>query len=270
LGSHREESTSYQGERTALVVSVWSGNPESYLASLCASLDRYPAGVPYDAFLTANGPEYRVPRELASRFREVWVRPNEGYNLGAWDHAWRRLPEYERFLFIQDDCRALRAGWLRDFARAFDGVPRCGAVGEHLNRAWDRPWDELEARGRPAEGLQWEGVPVSRATFYRRSLRRWGVAEGPTARHLTTVVQYTSRAVLEEVGGYRHGRTYHEAIAAEIAFSRSVEASGRELVQVGRRRHSRIGHREWASDALLPRLARKARRALGGLGGRAR
>ena len=238
--------------RVAVVVSSWVGNPPEYLLGLCASLDRKPPGAAFDLFLSANGLDYRVPEALAGRFSQVLVRENAGYNLGAWDHAWRRLPGYERYLFLQDDCTVLRSNGLRDFARRFDEIPRCGLVGEHFR--WDEPWDNLVAEQAPEPGLLWEGAPVSRARFYKAMLRRWGIPEGATARHLTAVVHFASRQALEAVDGYRLGSSYHEAIAAEIGFSRAIEAAGFRLAQVGRRRHSRIGHREWKSGGIVARL----------------
>src|SRR4029077_17423536 len=121
----------------------------------------------------------------------------------------------------------------------FASTPRCGLVGENIERSWDKPWSELcdppvqseprksrEARQR----AEWAGV-------FREQLREWKIPEGQTARHVTTVVQFTSRALLEKVGGYNFGNTKLEATAAEIAFSRKIAAQGYTLAQVGRWRH---------------------------------
>jgi hypothetical protein len=238
--------------RLAVVVSTWSGNPPEYLLALCRSMQEHEAGVPFDPVLVANGLDFQLPSELRARFREVLVRENRGLNLGAWDHAWRALPEHERFLFLQDDCRVLRKGWLADFARRFESVPRCGLVGEHLNHGWDRPWGELcDAELQGARKGEAGRRFAARARGYRERLAAWGVPEGATARHLTSVVHFTSREMLEAVNGYRSARDHDEAIAAEIAFSRQIAARDRELVQVAARRHSRIGHREWKSESLL-------------------
>lgn len=249
-----------------MVVSTWVGNPISYLEALCRSMELRAAGWDYDLFLTANGLDYVPPSSLKARFQQVFVRENVGYNLGAWDYAWRRLPEYDRFLFLQDDCLAVRRGWVAAFVEAFRREPTCGLVGEHLSSWWDKPWDELEARQQPEPGLTIEERPASRARFYRETLRRWGIPEGATGRHLTSVVQFTSRSVLEEVGGYRLGTTYHEAIAAEIGFSRAVEARGYTLAQVGGYRHRWVAHREWPDPRLLPRLWRSVKKRVGWLG----
>jgi hypothetical protein len=79
---------------------------------------------------------------------------------------------------------------------------------------------------------------------------------------MTTVVQFTSRAILEEVDGYNLGFAKDEAAAAEFAFSRKIEARGYTLQQIGRRRHSRIAHPQWPSDAFLPKLKRSVLKRL--------
>jgi hypothetical protein len=248
--------------RVAVVVSTWVGHPPPYLLALCESFARHPPGATFDIFLCANGPDYSPPAELLHLFADVFVRQNTGHNLGAWDHAWRQLSGYDRFLFLQDDCLVKRPNWLRDFTRCFDSTPACGLVGEHLIRDWDRPWSELtDQNGRDGRDDR-ASEQAALARFYRKTLARWGIPEGPTARHLTAVVHFTSRSILEEVGGYNLGRTYQEAIAAEIGFSRKIESRGYSLVQIGRRRHSRIGHPQWNRQGFFARLRRSVRKRL--------
>ena len=236
-----------------VIISVWDENPPEWLEQLVASIDAHDAGQKFRLVLCANGEEFEPPAAIAARFDEIFVRPNVGFNIGAWDHAWRRR-DADAFLFLQDDCRVLRKGWLLDFTQCMAAGTNVGLVGEHLNRNWDHTWDELT--GGDNAGL------AERAQRYKTRIAEWGVDPGTHARHLTTVVQYTTRAVLEEVDGFRIAESYEDAIAAEIAFSRKIEASGRSLAQVGRRRHSRIGHREWEQDGFLGRLRRSAQKRL--------
>ncbi len=240
----------------AVVVSTWTGNPSSYLIALCRSLTEYPAGADYDLFLCANGLGYSPPEELVPLFKNIFIRENTGYNLGAWNYAWQQLPDYDRFLFLQDDCVIRRHMWLSDFIECFDSNTRCGLVGETLQRGWGKPWSMM-CNPEPMDRKDRE--PVKRAawvSFVRNMLAQWGIPEGPTGLHITTVVQFTSRAVLEEVDGYNIGLTKEQAIAAEVGFSRKVEAKGYKLVQIGRRRHGRIGHREWPRNTFFYRLKR--------------
>jgi len=252
---HFSCTTSVRTMRIAVVISSWVEHRFRYVGGICDSMVRHPAGLDYDIFLSVNGREHPPPANLVRRFSGVFTRENVGYNLGAWDYAWRHLPGYDRFLFLQDECIVKRARWLEDFVRRFDATPACGLVGEHLIAGWHRSWDDLVNAALNAhsptaiEQCQW-------ASFYRRTLARWGIPEGPTARHLTTVVHFTSRSILEEVDGYNIGHSYREAIAAEIGFSRKIEARGYRLMQIGRRRHSRIGHPQWDRRGFLSRLRR--------------
>ena len=246
---------------TAIVVSTWFGNPSDYICNLVDSLKRYDAGVPYDIYLCANGESYRLPKNLSNIFKKVFIRENTGFNLGAWDHAWRILPQYENYLFVQDDCYIKKDNWVKDFIGCFNSIEKCGLVGEYLNKSWDMPWTELTgAAGKHKVSKK----KRERAGFYIETLRKWGIPKGETASHLTSVVHFTSRKVLEKVDGYIIVDDYHEAIAAEIAFSKKIQNKGYEIVQIGKKRHSRIGHRQWMPDGFFPRLANsiKKRKAL--------
>jgi hypothetical protein len=242
--------------RIAVVIAGWTGHPPDPLAALCKSIAKYEAGSGFDLVLCVNDPEYRLPAELAGNFTEVFSRENTGFNLGAWDYAWRHLPRHDRFLFLQDECLVVRKHWLRDFIHRFETVPRCGLVGEYLNRDWDRPWSYLEDF---ANGFRYS----AESGAFRQTLARWGVPEGETALHVTTVVQYSTRKILEEVGGYRIGHTKSEAVAAELAFSREIAALGYRLTQVGRYRHSRIAHPQWPSNHPLAKMKRSISKRLG-------
>ena len=235
---------------TAVVVSTWDGNPSDYICGLVDSLKRYNAGVPYDIYLCANGESYRLPKNLSNIFKKVFVRENTGFNIGAWDYAWRILPQYENYLFMQDDCYIKKDNWVKDFTECFNSIKKCGLVGEYLNKSWDMPWSELTG----VDGER-KASKKKRALFYIETLRRWGMPEGETASHLTSVVHFTSRKILEEVDGYIVVNDYHEAIAAEIAFSKKIQNRGYEIIQIGKSRHSRIGHRQWISDSFFSRLA---------------
>ena len=232
------------------------------LVQLCQSLQKYRAGCRFDLVLSANGFGYAAPLDLRQRFARCFVRENSGYNLAAWDHAWRQLAEYDHFLFLQDDCVVRSHEWLGAFVAKFTTTARCGLVGENVDRWWDQPWSSLcdppnglgpEVDADMRERAEW-------AQFFREKLREWNIPKGQTARHATTVVQFTSRAVLEEVDGYNFGRTKLEATAAEIAFSRKIAAKGYTVVQLGRWRHSKFAHPQWSSNAPADRLWRILRK----------
>jgi hypothetical protein len=248
----------------AVVISTWSGAPPHRLLQLCESFKHHYPGYEYDLVLCANGSDYVLPGPVTDRFEKLFVRENTGYNLGAWDYAWRHLPNHDHFLFLQDDCVVRKNGWLRDFIGRFVSTRGCGLVGENIDRSWDIPWSQLcnpAPKGDPKKNAA-ARKRVEWAAFFREKLREWRIPEGQTARHVTTVVQFTSRTILEEVGGYNFGNSKLEATAGEVAFSRKIVARGNLLIQVGRWRHSRIAHPQWASNAPPARLWRSVKKRI--------
>lgn len=247
----------------AVVISTWTGSPQENLYRLLSSMQHYDAGTDYSLHLCANGTSYRLPDHLAGRFTTVMVRENTGYNLGAWDYAWRKLSDHTYFLFLQDDCYVRKHNWVSDFITCFRSHKRCGLVGEHLNKGWDYPWSELIADEQDHRTKdRFDKKKKDRARYYLKTLKDWGYDPCKTARHITTVVQFTSIEVLKAVNGYDVADSYQEAIAAEIGFSKKIEAKGYQIRQIGRYGHSRIGHRQWSRKKLFPRLLRKLKRTL--------
>jgi len=202
-----------------------------------------------DFYLVMNG-DQKVSADYAGFFTNVFYRENTGYNLAAWDFAWRQLGQYDYFLFLQDDCIILKKNWLRDFYDCFKSEKKCGLVGEFMS--WDMPWAELIAgvdEPKISEDELDAADVANCARFYRKTLLGWNVPIGDSARHLASIIHFTSSEILKKVDGYNHPTTYREAIASEIGFSRKIEAAGYKLAQVGKQRFSRIGHREWFSDS---------------------
>ena len=238
----------------AVVVSTWTGNPSEYLQRLIDSINKYDAGTNYDLYLCANGEDYTISETLQCYFKCIYIRENLGYNLGAWDYTWRRLPQYTHFLFLQDDCIIHRKNWLSRFVRCFMNNPNVGLVGEYFSRGWDYSWEDLTTRSSGKKTFSEK--KRKKAVGYNEVLTQWGIDPGDRASHLTSVVHYTSRKILEEVDGYNLGQTYKEAVAAEIGFSRKLIAKGYKLVQVGRSRHSVIAHPQWPSGSLIKRWCR--------------
>jgi len=250
--------------QVAVVISTWSGALPHRLLDLCESLNHYRPGIEYDLILCANGLDYVLPNPLRDRFAKLFVRENTGYNLAGWDYAWRHLPDYKHFLFLQHDCVVRKRGWLQDFVDCFVSIPNCGLVGENIDRFWDKSWSELcdpAAQRDPKKNCEVRQC-AQWARFFREKLRDWKIPEGESARVVTTVVQFTSRQVLEEVGGYNFGNTKLEATAAEVAFSRKIAARGYALAQISRWRHSRIAHPQWPSDAPSARVWRSVKKRM--------
>lgn len=243
--------------KAVVVISYWTGNPIFNLHNLLSTMDKYEAGVSHKLCLCVNGNEFFLPSELEGRFEHVFIRENRGFNLGAWDHAWRQLPDYDYFLFIQDDCVIEGKSWLFDFVCRYEGVRNCGLVGENYNRKWNHKWADLINHDKGFKPSK-----TNRAIQFMKTMENLNLPVGEKADHITTVVQFTSREVLEKVDGYNTSDDYEEAIACEIGFSKKVQKAGWKIVQLDRIRHRRIGHPQWNKGGLLTKLSRSIKKRL--------
>ena len=244
-----------------VVVSYWAEREPRHLFRLIKQLFRYEAGAPFSLALVCNGGDER-PIELPGRFAGLGIkalnRENRGFNIGAWDHGWRSSEGYENFLFLQDDCFVVRRGWLRGFLDAMGPEPKIGLLGESFRRPWDRPWEELKRpeHNKLEEGHEVAGRSMRRVNLYLDFLDRHGIPPGESAQHLQSLVLFTTRRVLREMGGFSVGESYGEAIASEIAISKKVEAKGYRTAIVGPWPFYYFGHREWTKKQ-FPTLLRR-------------
>jgi hypothetical protein len=238
-----------------VVVCHYNARPVADLTTLLTGLRRRPAGGPFDLLVVVN---QALPRPLllpaACGRWDVCYRPNTGFNLGAWDCGWRERPGYDGYRFLQEECRAVRDGWLAAFTQRA-AEPGVGLVGECLSPTWDASWEELAVRFRGARlpDHAVAGRPADRLSCYWDFFRRRGIDPGPRGDHLQCLVLFARRAVLEAIGGFPPCQTYGEAIAAEIGVSKQVQALGLSLRQVGTPPFMYFEHPQWLHRQLALR-----------------
>ena len=230
-----------------VVVSHYAARPVDPLVRLLDSMAAHPAGCAYAVRVVVNR-DGAEALNMPERHRgvEVLYRPNVGYNIGTWEAGWRAVPAYPGYLFVQDECVVVRAGWAAAFARAA-GAPGVGLVGECLSPDWDAPWGVLAERFRGHELKEHtiNGRKAERVACYLDFFRRRGIPPGERGDHLQSLVLYVPRAVLERVAGFPEGDSYGEAIAAEIGMSKKVQAAGLALAQVGSDPFTYVEHPQW-------------------------
>lgn len=229
-----------------VVVSHDSSLPVEPLVGLLDSLRAFPAGNPFTVRVVVggNGPTVELPER--HRGVEIVRHSGTGDHLGAWDAAWRAGPAYAAYLFVRGECRAVRADWAAAFHRAAS-QPGVGLVGECFSPTWDAPWDVLAGRFR-GHGLGDHAVagrPAERVASYLEFFRRHGIAPGDRGDHLQGLVLFATRPVLERVRGFPVGRNPGEVIAAEIGFSKKVQAAGLALLQVAPDAFTYVEHPHW-------------------------
>ena len=254
--------------RTCVVVSYWTGRPPAPLYRLLGQMKRVKAGSPFDLVVVCNGGDV-APLTLPARFAalgpRVFQRENTGWNLGAWDHGWRSAGVYDHFLFLQDDCLIKAPNWVHDFEYRVENDPGIGLLGEMV--MWDKQtWTYV--RTATDHYLGRGGWPVDEPDHpldtYQRAMRERGIDPGVLGTHLPSIVLFSSRRVLEAVGGFPlFGSTYRQAVTSEIAISRIIEAHGYRISMVTNHPFSRIGHPQWSEPLPLRARAKALLKRLG-------
>lgn len=229
-----------------VIVSHYDGWAPDQLIALLDQLRDVPAGAAFDVCVVVNRCAEAV-LSLPSRFADVTVlhRPNRGYNIGAWDHGWRTMPPYDDYLFLQEECRILRPGWLAATRRAL-ARPGVGLVGESMafaGQTWGRLDDEYRGT-RFADPVDGRCVPIP--TGLRAGLERLGIPVGWSGAHLQALILGIRRDTIERIDGFVVADTYGAATVAECAVSKQVEALGLKVCEIGPGSFRYILHPQWA------------------------
>lgn len=229
-----------------VVVSHYNAWPADQLVALLDQIAAIPAGAPFDVRVVVN---QATPARLVlpERHRHVAVlhRDNTGFNVGAWDAGWRADPGRPCYLFLQEECRILRPGWLAAFQR-LALRPEVGLVGESLHwrgLSWARLARQYRDVGFWTSAT--DAAPVSVTQGIMAGLARRGVPAGRTGGHLQSLVLCARAEVLAAIGGLPTGIGYDEATIAEVALSKQVEALGLRVREIGPGSFRYILHPQW-------------------------
>lgn len=237
--------------RPLVVISYYDQRPVEPLIALLVQIDRVEAGAEFDVSIVVNatGPLSHDLEEIA-RTRQVLVRENAGWNIGAWQHGWMEDEGHDFFLFLQDECEIVGPGWLRAFMER-SREPDVGLVGESETAMTS--WTPIE------------DVFVEIRHEYLAFAEANGIPDRYDPTHLQATVLAARRSVLEQSGGFLTGDSRAAAVAGEIATGIRMLHGGRRNVQVAWLPYSYIAHPQWADYATLARrprwsVARAARR----------
>jgi hypothetical protein len=242
--------------KTCVIVSYWAARPKKHLDRLLRQMmaKKFDAGCPFDLVVSCNGGDLK-PLKLSSEFNplrpRVLNRENSDWNLGAWDYGWRMAGPYDYFLFLQDDCYLKHRNWVYEFQFRAENDAGIGLLGETI--MWDKmTWPFIrKATDRDLGPPAWpEDEPIHPLDTYQELLRKRGVSIGEIGTHLPSLILYSPRKVLEEVGGFPlMGSTYRQAVACEIGISRVIEAKGYRISKVKDDSFQLIGHPQWTPQA---------------------
>jgi hypothetical protein len=230
-----------------VVISHYNARPIEDLLGLLETIHSLPAGWPFHVRIVVNQElptSLRLPRKPWKV--EVLYRQNAGYNIGAWDFGWRISPKYQSYLFLQEECRVVREGWLKAFVeKASDST--VGLIGECFSVDWNHPWEML-AEATKAQGFEEhmvDGKPVERVPCYLNFLQRHGIPPSSKADHLQSLVMFVRREIIEAMRGFPVGTNFGEAVAAEIGISKKIQALGLKTCQVAEEPFTYLHHPQW-------------------------
>lgn len=217
--------------RNLVVISYYDQRPIETLLALLNQTSSIDAGATFDLCVVVNV-ENSSPTLLPKPHNTVHVirRENRGFNVGAWQHGWKANPDYDFYLFLQDECVIRLPGWLTAFAEAARN-PKVGFVGEGIDcyESWDtfdRCWPPI-------------------AEEIHKIVADQGITLGPRPDYVQTLIVGARRDVLELTGGFVVGDGKMRACAGEILTSVRARAHGLRNVQVAWRPFEYIRHPQW-------------------------
>ncbi|WP_435021348.1 hypothetical protein TA3x_002326 [Tundrisphaera sp. TA3] len=258
--------------RTCVVVCYYIGEPIGPLFRLLKQMGKVDPGAPFDVVIVVNGGDLKpltLPPQFAGLRARVINRVNHGYNIEAWDIGWRASEGYDYFLFLQSQCFLKAKNWISDFEFRMARDRGVGLLGELY--FWEhKTWEFIrESTDRDLGPSIWPaGEPLHPVEAVKTFIEGHGLPATELGTHLSAIILFTSRAVLEEVGGFPLvGATYRQATAGEVGFSRVIEAKGYRLSRIRDRDFSVIGHRQHTrAHQVKDRLMNNARSFLKKLG----
>lgn len=242
-----EESTNHVN--CMVIISYFDERPIDDLEGLIASVDTYEPGHPIEITIVVNQQQLRDINIRSAKYKtNILYRHNLGMNIGAWEHGWQQFKNVDDFIFLQDECRIIRNGWVSDYIKALRN-PKVGLVGESINQRWSRSWNELVSNHDKTD-------IKARAEFYLSFMQRKQIPAGENAKHLRSLIWVIKRSTLVAINGFPVGENYDECVASEISVSKKVESLGLEVIQIDpHNSFSRVAHKEWSSHKKIQTLS---------------
>lgn len=218
---------------TCIVISYYAGRPVDELVALLRQLELERLASKFEIRVIVNsddGSRITLPTDLSST--SILIRPNIGFNIGAWNCGWEVNPSFRFYIFLQDECQIVNHNWLNRY-RVLLSNNGMGVVGESLLR-WPN-WRNFI--------VQWpEAAEACNVIGHGKKIK---LGESPT--HLQTLALGANALCLEATNGFLVGDGKIEAIATEIMFSRHCLHHGFKIQQSAWRPFEYIRHPQWQS-----------------------
>ena len=175
------------------------------------------------------------------------TRPNTGMNIGAWSEAIEYISDSDYTIFLQDECRLLRADFIDNYKYLLS-QPNIGMIGESVNPKWDCEWLEI-SNSRLNYLINFSnGQSISRVSYYLECMKKWNINPGIRSTHLRSLVWAFNKKGIDAIDHFPIGLNKEECIAAEIAVSRKLIQKGLEFRQSDSSSFTYFEHHEWQKD----------------------
>ena len=220
-----------------IIVSHYNARPSIELIRLLYQLKDQAANVhpqfSVDLIVVVNM-ESTIRLELPSELKEIEVqyRENTGFNMGSWEYGWRNNPNYDGYLFLQDECVAFNRFAVFNYCTLLKRYPN-SIFGESI--FFYRGWAKFLKK--------WPSNHTSIITFACKN----DIPLGLTPSHLQTLVLASTRKTMMKLEGFILSNDKIEAIAAEVLLSRRAVSRGINVEQSNWRPFSNFSHEQWVS-----------------------
>jgi hypothetical protein len=175
------------------------------------------------------------------------VRPNIGMNIGGWGAAIKYCQDYDKIIFMQDECIIKDFDFISQYSDLLDNIG-AGIVGESINPKWNKSWDLLANSPLNYNVETLEGLTIPRVENYIQCLNKWGINPGKTGLHLRSLVWAFNTSFLSIINNFPIGLNKEECIAVEIGVNKLVEQNNLKILQSATYPFRYIQHKEWKTD----------------------
>jgi hypothetical protein len=255
-----------------VIISNWLDKGTKQLDQLLMQITKSDPGVKYDLLVVSNLSNISIFKIEEIKFVlmnhisniiskslfppdtfDVLIRENIGMNIGAWQDGWLKMPNFENYLFLQDEVILLKDNWFICYINKLNFILNNNSniflIGESINNRWNCSWEDLRMSALNTKAI---GHPnnINRVDFYLAKFNEWSINPGAVACHLRSLIWFTNNKTMNEIKGFKIGKSYGECIAAEIAASLSVISKNGIVRQLDNDPFKNFYHPDWRKDGI--------------------
>lgn len=229
-----------------LIISHYEPRGLENIVRCLKSLESFEPGCNYEIALISNivDTNYSIDfKDLQNKFKSLplnfyFTRENKGMNIGAWEFGWRKLNQYDNYLFMQDEVIAMQDNWFVSFLNKHEELKNLNkfiVLGESNNYIRNKPWKRMIKL-------------INHYRIYYDKLIEWGIDPGKTPLVLRSLIIFMNKETLEKVNGFHIGNCYRECIASEFAITKKIEQINGFAELVGDNPFTYLYHTEWLKN----------------------